>query len=40
LHRLEEILQGQMDMLIEPLITHFQAEALKGEKTFQNDNTP
>jgi peptide chain release factor 1 len=31
LHRLEDVLQGQMDMLIEPLITHFQAEALKGE---------
>jgi peptide chain release factor 1 len=40
LHRLEEILQGQIDMLIEPLITHFQAEALKGGKTFQNDNNP
>jgi peptide chain release factor 1 len=38
LHRLEEVLQGQMDMLIDPLITHFQAEALKGEKTFQSDN--
>ncbi len=34
LHRLEEVLQGQMDMLIDPLITHFQAEALKGEKPF------
>jgi peptide chain release factor 1 len=32
LHRLEDVLQGQMDMLIDPLITHFQAEALKGEK--------
>jgi peptide chain release factor 1 len=31
LHRLEDVLQGQMDMLIDPLITHFQAEALKGE---------
>lgn len=30
LHRLEEVLQGQMDMLIDPLITYFQAEALKG----------
>ncbi len=33
LHRLEEILQGQLDMLIDPLITYFQAEALKGSKT-------
>ena len=40
LHRLEEILQGQMDMLIDPLITHFQAEALKGEDTYQNDKNP
>jgi peptide chain release factor 1 len=31
LHRLEDVLQGQMDMLIDPLVTHFQAEALKGE---------
>jgi peptide chain release factor 1 len=30
LHRLEDVLEGQMDMLIDPLITHFQAEALKG----------
>jgi peptide chain release factor 1 len=35
LHRLEDVLQGQMDMLIDPLITHFQAEALKGEKELQ-----
>ncbi len=33
-HRLEEVLQGHLDMLIDPLITHFQAEALKGEKPF------
>ena len=32
LHRLEDVLQGQMDMLIDPLITHFQAEALKGSE--------
>jgi peptide chain release factor 1 len=38
LHRLEDILQGQLDMFIDPLITHFQAEALKGDKPFQNDN--
>ena len=31
LYKLEDILQGQLDMIIEPLITHFQAEALKGE---------
>jgi len=31
LYRLEDILQGQLDMIIDPLITHFQANALKGE---------
>ncbi|MBW1799320.1 MAG: peptide chain release factor 1 [Deltaproteobacteria bacterium] len=31
LYKMEEILQGGMDILIDPLITHFQAEALKGE---------
>jgi len=31
LYKLEAILQGQLDMIIDPLITHFQAEALKGE---------
>ncbi|MBW1914468.1 MAG: peptide chain release factor 1 [Deltaproteobacteria bacterium] len=31
LYKLEDILQGQLDMIIEPLIAHFQAEALKGE---------
>ena len=31
LHRLEDVLQGQMDMILDPLITHFQAESLKGE---------
>ena len=30
LYRLEEVLQGQLDLYIDPLITHFQAEALKG----------
>jgi peptide chain release factor 1 len=30
LHRLEVILQGQLDLLIDPLITHYQAEALKA----------
>jgi peptide chain release factor 1 len=30
LYRLESILQGEMDMLLDPLTTHFQAEALKG----------
>jgi len=34
LHRLEDILQGQMDLILDPVITHFQAEALKGEKNF------
>jgi peptide chain release factor 1 len=31
LYKLEDILQGQLDMILDPLITHFQAEALKGE---------
>jgi len=31
LYKLEDILQGQLDMIIDPLITHFQAEVLKGE---------
>ena len=30
LYKLEDILQGQLDLLIDPLITHFQAEALKN----------
>ncbi len=29
LYRLEEILQGELDLLVDPLITHFQTEALK-----------
>jgi len=32
LHRLEDILQGQMDLILDPVITHFQAEALKGKE--------
>lgn len=31
LYRLETILQGEMDMILDPLITHFQAEELKTE---------
>jgi peptide chain release factor 1 len=31
LYRLENILQGDLDMLLDPISTHFQAEALKGE---------
>ena len=30
LYKLDSILQGELDPLIDPLITHFQAEALKG----------
>ncbi len=30
LYKLDSILQGDLDPLIDPLITHFQAEALKG----------
>lgn len=37
LYRLEDILQGQMDMLIDPLITHYQAEALKRSKPSQDN---
>ncbi len=31
LYRLQDILAGQLDMIIDPLLTHFQAEALKGK---------
>lgn len=31
LYKLENILHGELDMIINPLITHFQTEALKGE---------
>jgi peptide chain release factor 1 len=31
LYKLEDVLQGNLDLVITPLITHFQAEALKGE---------
>jgi len=31
LYKLENVLQGQFDLIIDPLITHFQAEALKGK---------
>jgi peptide chain release factor 1 len=31
LYKLEDILGGQLDTIIDPLITHFQAEALKGK---------
>lgn len=30
LYKLEDILQGQLDMIIDPLITHFQSQSLKG----------
>jgi peptide chain release factor 1 len=30
LYKLESILQGQLDTILDPLITHFQTEALKG----------
>lgn len=29
LHRIDEIMSGQVDLVIEPLVTHYQAEALK-----------
>jgi peptide chain release factor 1 len=31
LHRLTDVLDGQVDLLLEPLITHYQAERLKEE---------
>jgi peptide chain release factor 1 len=31
LYKLDSILQGSLDVVLDPLITHFQAEALKGE---------
>jgi peptide chain release factor 1 len=30
LYKIESIMQGELDMIINPLITHFQTEALKG----------
>ncbi len=31
LYKLENVMQGELDLVIDPLITHFQAEALKGD---------
>ena len=31
-YRLDSVLQGQMDLVLDPLITHFQAEALKADQ--------
>ena len=31
LHKLEEILDGNLDLLVEPLLSHFQIEALKNQ---------
>jgi len=31
IHRLHEVLEGNLDLLLEPLTTHFQAEQLKAE---------
>ena len=33
LYRLEDVLEGQMDFVIDPLIAHFQAETLKRQET-------
>jgi peptide chain release factor 1 len=30
LYKLETILQGELDLVIDPLITHFQTEGMKG----------
>jgi peptide chain release factor 1 len=32
LYRLDSVLQGQMDLILDPLIAHFQAEALKADQ--------
>ena len=32
LYKLENVMQGELDLVIDPLNTHFQAEALKGEE--------
>ncbi|MEW6441515.1 MAG: peptide chain release factor 1 [bacterium] len=32
-HRLEAVLEGDLDVLVDPLIAHFQAEALKRQST-------
>jgi peptide chain release factor 1 len=31
IHRLHDVLEGNLDLLLEPLTTHFQAEQLKAE---------
>lgn len=31
LYKLDSVLQGELDLIIDPLITHFQTEALKGQ---------
>jgi peptide chain release factor 1 len=31
LYKLDSVLEGELDLMIEPLITHFQTEALKGQ---------
>lgn len=33
LHRIDEIMSGNVDLVIEPLVTHFQAEALKQSES-------
>jgi protein subunit release factor A len=30
-HRLADLLEGDLDPLVEPIVAHFQAEALKDE---------
>jgi peptide chain release factor 1 len=32
IYRLDTVLQGQMDLILDPLITHFQAEVLKADQ--------
>jgi peptide chain release factor 1 len=32
LYRLDSVLQGEIDPILDPLITHFQAEALKADQ--------
>jgi peptide chain release factor 1 len=32
IHQLEKVLEGELDVLIDPILSHFQAEALAGQK--------
>jgi peptide chain release factor 1 len=40
LYRLEGVLEGELDEVIDPLTTHYQAEALKGQLEGDDSQTP